>query len=249
MTPLRADSLTFPHAFFTREGGVSAGLYASFNCGPGSRDDPAAVAANREAARAALGARALLTLHQTHSATAVTVAAPWEGARPEGDALVTKTPGLALGALHADCAPILMEDREARVVAAVHAGWRGALAGVAEAAVDAMAAAGADRARIRAAIGPCISQRAYEVGPEFLDEFVNESEEYVRFFAGGAGDRMMFDLPGFLLARLRAAGVEAEWIGRCTASDEARFFSHRRGVRRGEPDYGRLLSAIVVPAD
>ncbi|MFN3260430.1 MAG: peptidoglycan editing factor PgeF [Pikeienuella sp.] len=247
LTPIRADGLTFPHGFFTRAGGVSAGLYASLNCGPGSRDEPAAVAENRARAAAALGAAHLLTVHQIHSAEAVTVSAPFPGERPKADAMATATPGLALGALSADCAPVLFEDRDARVVASAHAGWRGALAGVTDAAIAAMEGLGAARSRIRAAVGPTISQRAYEVGPEFLEEFLADDGENARFFAGGAGDRMMFDLPGYLLARLRAAGVSAEWTGHCTYSDEARFYSYRRSTHRGEPDYGRLLAAISLP--
>lgn len=247
LTPIRADSLTFPHGFFTRVGGASAGLYASLNCGPGSRDDAAAVAENRARAAAALGAAHLLTVHQIHSAEAVTISAPFPGERPKADAMATAAPGLALGALSADCAPVLFEDAEARVVASAHAGWRGALAGVTDAAIAAMEGLGASRSRIRAAIGPTISQRAYEVGPEFLEEFLADEGENARFFAGGAGDRMMFDLPGYLLARLRAAGVSAEWTGHCTYSDEARFYSYRRSVHRGEADYGRLLAAITLP--
>lgn len=247
LTPIRADGLTCPHGFFTRSGGASTGVYASLNCGPGSADDPALVAENRARAAAALGAAHLLTVHQIHSAEAVTVSAPFPGDRPKADAMATAAPGLALGALSADCAPVLFEDAEARVVASAHAGWRGALAGVTDAAIAAMEGLGASRSRIRAAIGPTISQRAYEVGPEFMDDFLADDEANARFFAGGAGDRLMFDLPGYLLARLRAAGVSAEWTGHCTYSDEARFYSYRRSVHRGEPDYGRLLAAIALP--
>jgi YfiH family protein len=251
MTPERLTHETLagvPHGFFTRRGGASAGIYAGLNCGPGSRDDAAAVAANRDAAAAALGAATLLTAHQVHGVRAVVADGPWTGERPQADAVVTATPGVAVGALSADCAPVLLADAEAGVVAAAHAGWRGALAGVVEATVAAMAALGARPGRIAAAVGPCISQRAYEVGPEFVESFLDEDRAFARFFAQGAGDRALFDLPGFVLDRLRAAGVgRCGWIGRCTYADDALFFSHRRGVHRGEADYGRLLSAIRLP--
>jgi YfiH family protein len=160
-------------------------------------------------------------------------------------ALVTTAPGLALGILTADCAPVLLADRAAGVIGAAHAGWRGAIDGVLEATIDAMVGLGATREAITAAVGPTISQAAYEVGPEFLDRFREEEAGLERFFAPAAGDRLRFDLPGFVLHRLREAGIaEAEWIGRCTYSDPARFFSYRRTTHAGEPDYGRLISAI-----
>jgi YfiH family protein len=162
---------------------------------------------------------------------------------------VTDRPGVALGVLTADCAPVLFADPEAGVVGAAHAGWKGALGGVLEATLDAMTGLGARRERIRATVGPAISQRAYEVGPEFVERFLDEDPNTARFFAGGAGDRAMFDLPGYCLARLRSAGLgDAEWTGHCTFSDEARFFSYRRATHRGEPDYGRLVAAIALPA-
>ena len=242
-SPLLRD---LPHGFFTRRGGVSTGVWESLNCGPGSDDDPAAVAENRARVATALGAGTVLFLRQVHSATAV--AAPWDGPAPQADAMATDRPGVALGVLSADCAPVLFADPEAGVIGAAHAGWRGALSGVLEATVEAMTRLGARPARIRAAVGPCISQAAYEVGPEFLDAFTEDDPEAARFFAGGPRGRPMFDLPAFVLARLRAAGVaEAEWCGHCTYRDEARFFSHRRGTHRGEPDYGRLASAILLP--
>ncbi|QIE55443.1 peptidoglycan editing factor PgeF [Pikeienuella piscinae] len=248
LAPIRTDAIKAPHGFFTRAGGVSAGIYAGLNCGPGSRDDPAAVAENRALVAAHLGARELLSLHQVHSPDVVVVAAPWAGERPKADAMATRTPGLALGVLTADCAPVLLEDPEAGVIGAAHAGWRGALAGVTDRTIEAMETLGAGRGRISAAIGPVISQRAYEVGPEFMDEFVAEDPETTRFFAGGAGDRVQFDLPGYLLARLRAAGIaEAAWTGHCTFSDEKRFYSYRRAMHRGEKDYGRLVSVVMLP--
>ncbi len=247
---LRAPELPARHGFFTRKGGASEGLYASLNCGAGAADDPARVVENKRRAAEALGVPPdrMLFLHQVHSARALTVTGPWaEGASREADALVTAEPDLALAALAADCAPVLFHDPEARVIGAAHAGWKGALGGVLEATLDAMETLGADRARIRAAIGPCISQRAYEVGPEFLEDFTVDDPEAQRFFSGGPNGRPMFDLPGYALRRLRDAGVaDAAWTGHCTYSDEARFFSNRRKTRRGEADYGRLVSAIVL---
>lgn len=234
------------HAFFTRQGGVSQGLYESLNVGAGSKDDPLAVAENRRRAAHALGGE-LVTAYQVHSATAFGVNGPWPGGPPEGDAVVTDTPGVICGALAADCAPILLADAEARVVGAAHAGWKGALTGIAEAAIERMEAFGAKRGRIVAAIGPCIGPGSYEVGPEFRDRFVADSPEAARFFVDGDGDRQMFDLPDYVLDRLRRAGVGAcAWVGRDTCAEPDMFFSNRRAFRRGEPDYGRLLSAIVL---
>lgn len=235
------------HGFFTRRGGASSGIYSGLNCGPGSNDQREAVALNRARVAEAVGVppERLLSLHQIHS-TAVVVAGP-EGwtERPRADAAVTDRPGVALGILTADCAPVLLHDPEAGVIGAAHAGWRGALDGVLEATLDAMEALGARIPRVRAAVGPTISQRAYEVGPEFLDRFLAEEAGYDRFFAPGRGDRLLFDLPGFVLARLRVAGVaDAAWIGACTHSDPARFYSYRRSTQAGEPDYGRLISVI-----
>ncbi|MGZ3346722.1 MAG: peptidoglycan editing factor PgeF [Caulobacteraceae bacterium] len=237
------------HAFFTRQGGVSTGVYDSLNVGVGSRDDPDAVQENRARAAAALGVghSQLLTCYQIHSSVAVTADKPF-AERPEADGVVTSTPGLACGALSADCAPILFADAEARVVAAAHAGWKGALGGVVAATVDAMVAKGARRERIAAVIGPCIGQASYEVGEDFMDRFSLEAPGSERFFAPGrAPEKRQFDLPGFVLQRLAQAGVEqAQWIGRDTCADENLFFSNRRGFLRGESDYGRLLSAIVL---
>ena len=237
------------HAFFTRQGGVSKGVYDSLNVGVGSKDDPEAVQENRALAAAELGVELprLLTCYQIHSNVAVTADVPFDG-RPEADGIVTHTTGLACGALSADCAPILLADGEARVVASAHAGWKGALGGIVAATVDAMVMAGAKRRSIVAAVGPCIGQGSYEVGQEFMDRFSLEAPGSERFFAAGrAPGKRQFDLPGFVLQRLAEAGVErAEWIGRDTCADENMFFSNRRGFLRGEPDYGRLLSAIVL---
>jgi YfiH family protein len=238
------------HAFFTREGGTSSGIYASMNLGRGSRDDQSAVAENRRRAAAHLGVEepALLACYQVHSAAAVEAVEPWGEHRPEADAVVTSRPGLACGALSADCAPILLADAEAGVVGAAHAGWKGAMGGVVLAAVNAMTRLGAETGRIVAAVGPCIGPRSYEVGPEFHARFEAEVPGAGRFFRPAAlPDKRLFDLPAFVLQRLAEAGVtRAEWIGADTLADEGRFFSHRRAVQRGEPDYGRLLSSIVL---
>ena len=248
-SPLLAQVAGVRHAFFTRQGGVSTGVYDSLNVGVGSKDDPQAVQDNRARAAAEMGVEphALLTCYQIHSSLAVVADRAWSE-RPQADGVVTTNAQLACGALSADCAPILLADGEARVVAAAHAGWKGALGGVIEAAVAAMEGQGARRDRIVAAVGPCIGQASYEVGADFEDRFAAEAPGSQRFFAPGrAPDKRQFDLPGFVLARLEQAGVpRAEWIGRDTCAEETLFFSNRRGFLRGEPDYGRLLSAIRV---
>lgn len=229
------------HGFFTRKGGASSGIFHGLNCGPGSSDQAEVVAINIGRAAEAMGVDGLATLNQVHSADVVVLdAVPAE--RPRADAMVTKVPGLGLGILTADCQPVLLADPEAGVIGAAHAGWKGAIGGVLEATVEAMRGLGA--ANIRAVIGPTISQRAYEVGPEMLDAFMAEDPDYSRFFAQGQGDRLMFDLPSFGLSRLRAAGAEAEWTGHCTYSDPERFFSYRRTTHAAEADYGRLISVI-----
>ena len=238
------------HAFFTRQGGVSPGIYASLNVGLGSRDDPAAVRENRRRAAAHLGASDIVTCYQVHSALAVTAEGPWRADPPQADAVVTRTAGVVCGALAADCAPVLLADPQARVVAAAHAGWKGALAGVVEAAIAGMEKLGARRQDVRAAVGPCIGPASYEVGLEFLDRFGAADPAYEAFFApADAATKRLFDLPGFVLDRLRASGVEAcEWIGHDTCAEADLFFSNRRAFKQGEPDYGRLLSAIVLEA-
>jgi len=236
------------HGFFGRAGGASSGVFAGLNCGHGSSDQTEAVTINRARVAEAmgLGAESLVGVHQVHSADVVTVTGPLD-TLPRADALVTAVPGIALSVLTADCQPVLLADPQAGVVGAAHAGWKGAIAGVLDATVAAMAALGAEPARIHAVIGPTISQRAYEVGPEFLDRFRAEDSDSLRFFAAGAGDRLHFDLPGYGLARLRAAGIgHAEWTGHCTYADPARFFSFRRTTHAREADYGRLLSAITL---
>jgi YfiH family protein len=247
-SPLLDQVAGVRHAFFTRHGGVSDGLYASLNVGVGSGDDPIHVLENRCRAAATMGSDALVTCYQVHSAKAVYAVSPWPGAPPEADGVVTTTPGLVLGALAADCAPVLIADAEARVVAAVHAGWRGALTGVIGATVARMVEQGAEPTRMFAAIGPCIGPRSYEVGLEFLAAFTDANAANERFFAPGAGtEKRLFDLPAYVLARLAEAEVaQAEWIGRDTCAEPDLFFSNRRAVLRGERDYGRLLSAITL---
>ncbi|MGJ5618318.1 peptidoglycan editing factor PgeF [Sulfitobacter sp. MF3-043] len=246
---LTSDALTpLRHGFFTRRGGASSGVYAGLNCGTGSTDQREVVEINRARVADAMGVAAdhLLGVHQVHSAEVVTATEPLTE-KPRADALVTRTPGLALSVLTADCQPVLFADVETGVIGAAHAGWRGTLDGILTATVDAMVALGAIRENISAVIGPSISQRAYEVGPEFIDAFLAEDPDYARYFAGGDGDRMQFDLPGFGLNRLRAAGVgHAEWTRHCTYSDPERFYSYRRTTHAKEADYGRLIAAITL---
>jgi hypothetical protein len=255
-TPLQSPLLSrlpgIAHGFFTRQGGVSKGIYASLNLGDGSDDDPVAVHENRKRIFAWFGptAVAMLRLYQTHSATAhVFTGEPSRtGDTPEGDAMVTAQHRNICRVLSADCAPILIADAEARVVAAVHAGWRGALGGIVASAVSAMEGLGASRGRMVAAVGPCIGPKSYEVGLEFFDRFLADSPANFQFFRPGAReDKALFDLPAYVLHRLAEQGVgEAEWIGADTCAAETQFFSNRRAVLHGEPDYGRLLSAIML---
>lgn len=238
------------HAFFSRVGGVSKGIYAGLNGGVGSHDDPADVVENRRRMAQALGVDPshFLTLHQVHSPDVVIAHAPWAiDARPRADALVTKIPGLALGVTAADCGPVLFADPSARVIGAAHAGWKGALNGVIETTVDAMQSLGAERAQIIAAIGPLIRQPSYEVGAEFVMRFTNTDEDYARFFVASTRDgHAMFDLGGFIRARLEAAGVGLiDDTGIDTYPGED-FFSYRRTTHKGEPDYGRHVHAIVL---
>ncbi|GAB1364802.1 peptidoglycan editing factor PgeF [Rhodobacter sp.] len=243
---ITSDALPARHGFFTRKGGASSGIFAGLNCGAGSSDQAEIVAINRARVAEAMGVtpETLVTVNQVHSPDVVTVTGPLEG-KPRADAMVSATPGLALAILTADCQPVLFSDPDAGVIGAAHAGWRGALDGVLEATIDAMETLGARRDRISAVIGPCISQAAYEVGPEFIDAFAADDPANLRYFANGKGDRMLFNLPGFGLHRLRRAGVgQAEWIGHCTYRDSDRFYSFRRTTHAGEADYGRLISVI-----
>ncbi|MFW6027678.1 MAG: peptidoglycan editing factor PgeF [bacterium] len=241
------------HGFFGRRGGVSAGVYEDLNCGPGSGDDPQRVAANRARAAAVLGVvpERLVTLYQIHSAETVTVTRPWTRAgAPRADAMVTCEPGIALGILTADCAPVLFADAEARVVGAAHAGWKGALSGILESAIRGMEDLGAARGRTSATIGPCIGQANYEVGPEFRARFLDAHGDNARFFVPSARpDHWRFDLPGYAAARLESAGVKVQVIEDCTYANEAAYFSFRRATHRDEPDYGRNLSAIALEAE
>ena len=239
------------HGFFTRAGGVSEGIYTSLNGGIGSRDDPAKVAENRARMAAALGVRAehLLTAYQTHSADVVTVEAPWSrDARPRADAIVTRRRGIAIGVTTADCGPVLFADAQAGVIGAAHAGWRGALQGVLEAAIKAMEDLGGLRARMTAALGPMIRQPNYEVGPEFVAQFEAADGANRKFFVpSDRAGHARFDLAGYIAARLRRNGIEAiEDLGRCTYGSPAEFFSFRASTHRGEPDYGRHVNAIVL---
>jgi polyphenol oxidase len=246
--PIRAAALDgVPHGFLGREGGVSTGILAGLNVGLGSNDDRAAIAENRRRAVAAvLPGAALVTLHQVHSAEAVMATAPFpDEARPHADALATDRPGLLLGILTADCAPVLLADTAAGVVGAAHAGWKGAIGGVTDTVVAAMERLGADRGRIAAAVGPCIARASYEVDDAFLRRFAEDDADNERFFAPGSGDRWHFDLEAYVAARLASAGVgRIEMLGLDTYADERRFFSYRRATHRGEPDYGREIALI-----
>lgn len=243
---LTSDTLSAQHGFFTRKGGGSSGIYAGLNCGLGSDDSREIVRANRRLVADAMQVdlAALQSVHQIHSADVVTLTKPaLKGIK--ADAMVTATKGIALGILTADCAPILFNDPKADVVGAAHSGWKGAMGGIAQATIAAMEALGAKRENITAVVGPSISQRAYEVGPEFFEDFIACDMEYSRFFAQGAGDHMQFDLPSFCLHQLRSAGVgRATWTGHCTYSDPDRFYSYRRTCHHNEADYGRLISVI-----
>jgi polyphenol oxidase len=246
LDPITSDALTPRHGFFTRRGGASSGIFAGLNCGTGSSDLSEVVQINRTRVADAMGVPLthLVSVNQVHSADVIHVEGPMSD-RPRADGMVTRTPGLALGILTADCQPVLFSDPVAGVIGAAHAGWRGTRDGVLEATVRAMVDLGATPVNISAVIGPTISQSAYEVGPEFFEAFTDNEPSQARFFIQGKGDRMLFDLPAFGLARLRAAGVgQAEWTRHCTYRDPDRFFSYRRTTHLGEADYGRLISVI-----
>ncbi|QPQ54828.1 peptidoglycan editing factor PgeF [Allosphingosinicella flava] len=239
-----------PHGFLGRRGGVSKGPCAGLNAGFGSGDDPAAVAENRRrAVEAVAPGRRLVSVYQIHSAIAVPVSEPWgDDARPEADALVTNRPGLALGIVTADCTPVLLADRHAGVIGAAHAGWKGAVGGVLEATIAEMEKLGARREAIAAAVGPTIARKSYEVDEGFLRRFVDIDPSSEHFFSGGREDHYQFDLEGFVLSRLAAAGVtKVEALGLDTYSDPDRFYSYRRATHRNEPNYGRQISIIALP--
>jgi YfiH family protein len=248
--PIHAVSLGgLPHGFLGRRGGVSTGVVAGLNVGSGSRDNPAAVFRNRGLAIEAISPGAeLATVHQCHGADAVTVVRAWPiEERPHADAMATDRPGVLLGILTADCAPVLFADLDAGVIGAAHAGWRGALAGVTDSAIAAMESLGARRDRIHAAVGPCIGQASYEVDDAFRDRFLADDPDNARFFVEGANARPHFDLEDYVVHRLVAAGIEeVEALNLDTYANPDRFFSFRRATHRGEPDYGRQLSAIAL---
>ena len=242
------------HGFFTRTGGVSDGIYASLNGGLGSHDDAAKVAENRARMAAALGVRPerLITAYQTHSRDVVTVAAPWSpDSRPRADAIVTRARGLAVAVTTADCGPVLFADAQAGVVAAAHAGWRGAFHGVLEATIAALEQCGADRSRLVVALGPMIQQPNYEVGPEFVARFEAADAANGRFFKPSArAGHALFDTAGYITARLKGCGIaHIEDIGRCTYGEPGTFFSYRAATHRGEPDYGRHVNGIALAQD
>ncbi len=253
LTPITHPLLSRPglrHGFFTRQGGVSTGLYEGLNTGVGSNDDPAAVAENRRRVAAHLGGTAddIAACYQIHSAVTRVAEAGWKGERPEGDAVVSAAPGVICAVLTADCAPVLLADAEAGVVGSAHAGWKGALGGIIHSTVAAMEALGARPGRIAAVVGPCIAQASYEVGADYQARFEHHDAGSGRFFAPGASpDKRLFDLPGYVLWRLEQAGVaDAAWTGDDTRTDAKRFYSNRRAFLNGEPDFGRLMSAISL---
>lgn len=246
---ITSAALTPKHGFFCRAGGISTGIYKGLNTGLGSDDDRKNVLHNRSLVAEHLGVtlETLGCVHQIHSPTVHIATPDTITERPEADALVTKHTGLALGVLAADCAPILFADTQAGVIGAAHSGWKGAVGGVMHSTITEMINLGAARENITAVVGPCISQANYEVGPEFLDQFMDEDPDFTRFFTNGAGDRYLFDLPSFCLHQLRTEDIaHAEWVGHCTYADENRFYSYRRTTHRKEPDYGRMISAIVL---
>jgi polyphenol oxidase len=255
MLHLQADLLNssrIAHGFFGRNGGVSTGIFASLNCGPGSGDDRTHVVENRRRALAELTNASdsrLLTLYQIHSAEGVRVTGAWQiGEGPQADAMATNIPGLALGILTADCAPVLLTDAEAGVIGAAHAGWKGALSGVVDSVISEMEGLGAQHSRIAAAIGPCISQQNYEVGEEFVATFEHTDKANARWFVpSDTPGHFRFDLPGFVEWRVQSAGVSnVARIGHCTYAEEEDFFSYRRATHRREKDYGRQLSGILL---
>lgn len=248
---IRAISLgETPHGFLGRRGGMSTGVLAGLNVGHGSKDDPEIIAGNRRLAIAAIHPDAeLATVHQVHSAKAIHVNRPWpHEERPHADAMVTDRPNLLLGILTADCAPVLFADHAGVVVGAAHAGWRGALAGVTDATIEAMEQLGSKRGDIHAAIGPCIGQPDYEVDDAFRQRFIDADADNARFFVQEPGGKPHFDLEAYVMHRLLAAGIgEVEALNLDTYGDADRFYSYRRSTHRHEPDYGRQLSAIALP--
>jgi YfiH family protein len=232
------------HGFFTRHGGASSGIFAGLNCGLGSSDQSEIVSINRMRVADAMHTDVLFSVHQIHSSDVVTITGNIMTTPSRADAMVSNQTDVVLSVLTADCQPVLFADHKAGVIGAAHAGWRGALNGILENTVSAMCDLGATTENIHAVIGPCISQSAYEVGPEFVDAFVSVDPLFERFFAHSQSDRRLFDLPGFSLHLLQRNGISAEWTGQCTFSDPTRFYSYRRATHAKEADYGRLISAI-----
>ena len=256
LKPITVDLLSeldgIRHAFFTRPGGVSEGIYAGLNAGLGSNDERDRVVENRDRMAGWLGCDhdKIASPYQIHSPDCIITETAWDNNRPKADGVVTDTPGLALGIVTADCGPVLFADSKARIIGACHAGWGGALKGVLEDTISKMESLGAMRKEITAVLGPTISQKNYEVGPDYPDPFRTESPDNDRYFipSGNAG-HFMFDLPGYIVDRLARAGVAASWTGHCTYADGENFFSYRRTTHRGEQDYGRQLSAIMLTND
>ena len=244
---LTSDLLPVPHGFFGSKGGVSKGLYESLNAGFGSKDDKDSVAENRGRIRAALNADFLVSLKQVHSDTVI-IATNEPVSDMEADGLVTTVPGLAISALSADCGPVLLADAKAGVIGACHAGWRGALSGIVESTVATMCELGASPDNMTAVVGPCIGPENYEVGEAFKAEFCEIDEDYALFFHLPEGKKTHFDLPAFILSRLTVMGVKSEWTGQCTYAHHDAYFSYRRNTHAGISDYGRNLSAIVLPS-
>lgn len=247
---LNTPALTVPHGFLSRHGGVSTGVYSSLNCGPGSADDPDMVLENRRVAAGLIAGRRItpvISCYQVHGSAVEIVTADWRDDRPKADAMVTRTPGMLLGILTADCVPVLFADSAAGVVGAAHAGWKGALAGVIEATVAAMVGLGASREGIRAAVGPAIGQASYEVGSDLRSQFAAADTDYLRFFQAGRDDaHWQFDLPGFVADRLEAAAIDQAWNCGIDTYRSPDHFSFRRTTHRHEADYGRQLSAIML---
>jgi polyphenol oxidase len=252
LDPITHESLRSPgitHAFFTRQGGVSTGIYEGLNVGIGSSDDPTFIKENRSRAAGffSIAPNLLMNPWQTHSSDVIVVERPFDGERPKADGIVTKTPGIVIGVVTADCGPILFADTQAKVIGAAHAGWKGAVGGVLENTIKTMEELGAKRENIVAVLGPSISQANYEVGPEFLDFFIGVSAMNLRWFEPSENsDHSMFDLWGYTLDRLKRAGVSAHCVNRCTYGEEEHFYSYRRTTHRSEPDYGRQLSALML---
>lgn len=250
--PAALNGARITHGFFTRKGGVSEGIYAGLNVGAGSNDDQEKVTENRRrvANFLAVAPDHLMTVHQVHSPDVVHVTAPFTGERPKADAMVTSVPGIAIGALSADCGPVLFADHQAGVIGSAHAGWRGALTGVLENTIEAMIGLGAKRENIVAVLGPTIGPDHYEVGPEFRAEFTAKDPSYTQYFkASGKEGHSLFDLWTFITDRLTSAGVKADCLRQCTYANEDAFYSYRRTTHRKEPDYGRQIAAIAIIAD